>query len=136
MFGRQARGTTWYGFNPRSLDPGFRGGPDALDPSRPNPERSNGYGATEWAAALYVFDPAHVREVGRGKRSPYSDGMKPAATYDWHQHWPNVPKGGRRFIDSSISSTGVWDPIAREVIWIQPQSVAARPTVNVFRVGS
>jgi hypothetical protein len=146
LFGRQATGLTWYGFNPRSTDPGWVPGPvDALDPTRPNPD-TNGYGATAWRTALYVFDPEQVRQVGRGARSPWSDGMNPVATYDWRARWPNVPKnlitpGGAtqpRPIDSNISNTGFWDPQAQEILWVQPVSVGTspRPTLNIFTVGA
>jgi hypothetical protein len=105
----------------------------------------NGYDSSAWAAALYVFDPAQVREVGRGLRSPFSDGMNPVATYDWHAQWPNLPRSTyeatnlgstqSRPISSSVSNTGYWDAVAQEVIWVQPTSIGGTlPTINVFSV--
>jgi hypothetical protein len=146
LFGRQATGTTWYGWNPRSKSPYYTGGADATDPTR-NIGDTNGYGSSAWRAALYVFDPAQVREVGRGSRSPYSDGINPVAVYDWHARWPNLPVNlyrpdasatQSRPIESIISNSGFWDEKAQEIIWIQPTSVNApspRPTLNIFTLG-
>lgn len=144
LFGRQAQGLTWYGYNPRSTDPGFiAGGVDARDPTRPVPA-GNGYGATAWGSALYVFDPAQVREVGRGARSPFSDGMNPVS-YDWHAQWPNLPLSTyeqvgegtpqSRPISSVISNTGYWDARAQQVIWVQPMVIGGtRPALSLFTV--
>ena len=106
----------------------------------------NGYGASAWKAALYLYDPAQVREVGRGVRSPFSDGMNPAAVYDWHARWPNLPVNMYRYgtsvpasrpIESTISNSGFWDPVGQQIIWVQPDSSGAyspRPTVNLFTI--
>lgn len=142
LFGRQATGLTWYGWNPRSLTPGWTGaGPEAVDLSRPVPN-GNGYGSTAFAPALYVFDPEHVKAVAQGARSPWADGMNPVATYNWKTKWPNMPvnrAGGAnsRPIETWISNSGFWDTTTEDILWIQPSSVGAgnlQPTLNVFRL--
>jgi len=148
MFGRQSVGLNWYGFNPRSATPSWPGGTsDAVDPTRQLPD-ANGYGSTSWRGALYVFDPAQVREVGRGTRSPWSDGINPVTVYDWKAQWPNLPMNQfkpaisatqSRPIESNISNSGFWDPAAQEIIWVQPNSVGAaspQPMLNIFRLGN
>jgi hypothetical protein len=136
LFGRQATGMHWYGYNPRSTTPNYPAGwPDATDPSR-EIGPGNGYGAAGWKGALYIFDPAQVREVGRGARQPWSSGINPVA-YDWRVKWPALPYESGRLIDSQISNTGFWDATAQEIIWIQPLSVSdsnPQPTLNIFKV--
>jgi hypothetical protein len=147
LFGRAATGMHWYGFNPRSATPGWAWQkPDAVDPTREIPN-SNGYGSAGWTGAIYLFDPAQVREVGRGARSPWADGINPLKIADWHAQWPNLPvnryKMGAtaaqsRPIESTISNTGFWDATAQEIIWIQPMSVGSdnpQPTLNIFHLG-
>lgn len=146
LFGRQSVGLNWYGYNPRSATPGWNPlAADAMDPTRPV-EHANGYGSTAWSPALYVFDPAQVREVGRGARSPWSDGINPVAVYDWHAKWPNLPINKYRPdpsvlhsqpIESNISNSGFWDPVTQEILWVQPSSVAVdkpQATLNIFTI--
>jgi len=148
LFGRQATGMHWYGFNPRSASPGWTGSyPDALDPTR-EIGNSNGYGSTGWTGALYLFDPAQVRDVGRGARSPWSDGINPTMILDWHSQWPNLPynryrsgttASASRPIESTISNGGYWDSVTQQVLWVQPMSVGdtqLQPTLNIFQIGT
>jgi len=147
MFGRIVHGGTWYGLNPRWSTPGsLRDPPNTSDPTRGLAEASNSYASEIYNGALYGFDPAQVREVGRGARSPYSNGINPILLGDWHTQWPNIPMnkddlsgtGVSPPISSNASNSCYWDSRASELIWVQPSSVdsqSARPTMMIFTIG-
>jgi parallel beta-helix repeat protein len=81
---------------------------DATDPTRATfPTTSNAYFGQTWTGAVRVFDPAQIRQVGLGTRSPYSDGINPTLLGDSHAQWPNLP------IDQQIDlGNGVAQPTA------------------------
>lgn len=144
LFGRAAGGYTWYGLNPLAADKSSDG-VSRTDPTRPDPD-SNGYGAAGWAGVIRVFDPDHVREVGRGERSPYSDGMRPASVTPWGDVAANIPPNKlkadgaaeARPISSQVANAAAWDAAAQQLVWLQPSSATAAggpPTVQVFSIG-
>lgn len=153
MFGRRATGKVWYGHNPIGPPPAT---PDMFTPytddggTYQDSTIPAGYGNshynTGWKAAIRVYDPAHFMQVGRGERSPYSDGMRPVEpVLDWSVLWPNIPPS-REFPDSFgtpppgrwiyqyIANSAAWDGAAGELIWCQPWSEGVRPTMNIFTI--
>jgi hypothetical protein len=146
LFGRQSHGYVAYGHNPLSSNVGWAGSgsPDFVDPSRANPDPSNGYLAQSFGTTLLAFDASQVRQVAQGTRSRYSDGINPIELGDWHQTWPNIPlsqysDGGpvARPIYSMVSNTAFWDATTQQLIWVQPASYSyaqPRPTLQIFTV--
>jgi hypothetical protein len=127
-----------YGWDPAVV-------PDLVDPSRYLPEAQHGYLGEHFNAQTWVFDPQHIREVGRGVRASTNAGINPIELGDWHAQWPNLPYDKQvdstmrqsRWVADNVANRLFWDSRAQELLWLVPQSVSAsdpRLTVNVFTV--
>ncbi len=145
LFGREVSGKIAYGTNPLSLSAGWAGSgaADLNDLSRQAPDLAFGYSGENFTPMLFGYDASQVRQIGRGARSPFSDGINPIEMGNWKTKFPNVPLGKDgtgprpRPTFDYLGNTGFWDNVAQELIWVPPTStVDYTPTVQFFTVGT
>ena len=142
LIGQRVSHASWYGF-PDSKNDLVSGvtvhaslpsaiGVDTMMPS----QGSTGYHSDGWQSAFWRFDPAQIREVGRGQRKASADGMRPTLLGQWHLQWTEIPRPLNHPYVYSGHGTAVLDNATNQLVWVQARSKllghAVLPTVHVF----
>lgn len=136
-FGRQPRGKTWYGVSKAYTSTGA-----LAEDTRVVALNAYGYHTDNDTARLYVIDPDDVIAAANGDTLGNASDTNPAAEYDWHAEFPDIPDTveGQAWISAYQGNGCYWDATAGELIWVHATSwwsgagTASRPTVQVFAI--
>jgi len=110
--------------------------------------------STGFAAAVWAFDPAQIKNAATGVNYHDNRYINPTNLGNWHTQWPNLPANKLTEGDSTATTprpiytwpsgqTAFWDTTTtqtgrQELIWVNPDSYNSGfdyvPTFNVFVV--
>lgn len=102
---------------------------------------TNGFCGQHYRGIIRIMDPMHIRGVAQGVYSATSVDTNWDDLGDWRTQWPNIPeyRGKNSPADADESRVCLlsqnthgmaWDPIAKQVVWVQSASASDAFTTN------